>query len=79
MKKNDLNIVPLCLSYTLKIKTLHHDDDGLRGFILGYLFSSPFLSSVVLILLYIQILEECMSMKVVLNNVIIFICIYAKM
>lgn len=29
LKKNDLSIVPLCLSYTLKIKMLHHDEDGL--------------------------------------------------
>lgn len=28
-EQNDLIIVPLCLSYTLKIKTLHHEEDGL--------------------------------------------------
>lgn len=28
-KKNDLSIVQLYLSYTLKIKILHHDEDGM--------------------------------------------------
>lgn len=29
LKSNDLSIIQLYLSYTLKIKILHHDEDGM--------------------------------------------------
>jgi len=46
------------------------------------LFLSPFLSAVFLsssFTAYSDLLENCMSMKIILNNAIIFICKYAKM
>lgn len=46
-KKNDLSIIQLYLSYTLKIKILHHDEDGMWGFILGNSFNLLSLIAVV--------------------------------
>lgn len=45
----------------------------------GLLFISSPLCCCFFFLHLIQTLENCMSVRIILNNAIIFICIYAKM
>lgn len=88
-EQNDLIIVPLCLSYTLKNKNLAPRRRWTVRLFSGdpflFLYNSPLTLLFYFLVLFcflhhlVQTLENCMSRRMILNNAIIFICKYAKM